>query len=86
MNTQRSKPMFNLARSTCEAETIAEVIRKIQWLRNFVQEITLIMKILVTEYQWIPSKNRLADVRTRALDRIKFKYLTDKIMGSVNEQ
>jgi len=79
MNTQRSKPM--LARSTCEAETIAEVIRKIQWLRNFVQEITLIMKILVTEYQWIPSKNRLADVRTRALDRIKFKYLTDKIMG-----
>jgi hypothetical protein len=79
MNTQRSKPM--LARSTCEAETIAEVIRKIQWLRNFVQEITLIMKILVTEYQWIPSKNRLADVRTRALDRIKFKYLTDKITG-----
>ena len=79
MNTQRSKPM--LARSTCEAETIAEVIRKIQWLRNFVQEITLIMKILVTEYQWIPSKNQLADVLTKALDRIKFKYLTDKIMG-----
>ena len=43
------------------------------------------VKLLVIEkiidIRWIPSKNQLADVLTKALDRIKFKYLTDKIMG-----
>jgi hypothetical protein len=31
--------------------------------------------------QWIPSKDQIADIFTKSLNRIKLKYLIDKIMG-----
>ena len=45
---------------------------------NYVK---LLIAEKVIDIQWISSKNQLADVLTKALDRVKFKYLTDKIMG-----
>ncbi|MGZ8855045.1 MAG: reverse transcriptase domain-containing protein [Nitrososphaeraceae archaeon] len=35
----------------------------------------------IIDIQWIPSNDQLADILTKALERIKFKQLTDKIMG-----
>jgi hypothetical protein len=45
---------------------------------NYVK-LLIIQKII--DIQWISSQYQLADVLTKALARIKFKELTDKIMG-----
>jgi hypothetical protein len=43
--------------------------------------VKLLHKENVIDVQWIPSKDQIADIFTKSLNRIKLKYLIDKIMG-----
>jgi hypothetical protein len=45
---------------------------------NYVK---LLIAQKIIDIQWISSQHQLADILTKALDRIRFRQLTDKIMG-----